>query len=388
MRSRLIRPLAVLAAGLALAAGSVAAIAASDGDDEPTGRTSAQEETPDENASPWLGVVVGPSEEPAGLVVRHVAPESPAADAGLERGDVITAVDGQAVSEFAALASAVEAKAVGDTVTLSVIKNGVEEPDAEATEIQATLETQPDEADIKQRIEEEIGGLFDRFVDGQFRYLDEDGNTVTVEVAAGTVSSVSADEITIDVNGDEGEKTFSIPDEVKVPEGLEAGDRAAVVVKDGAVEQIIGGGFPVPFLPGLLPDGLPHFEGSGGILPAPFGGEGGGALSVEVVSGTVSNLSAGEVVLALGGDQGEKTFAIPDGVEVPEGLEAGEQATVVVQDGEVVKIVEGGLPFEGDFKLPFDGEGPFPHPFGDGEGFPFGPDENPAPEEEAAFPEA
>jgi membrane-associated protease RseP (regulator of RpoE activity) len=380
MRSRLIRPLAVLAAGLALAAGSVAAIAASDGDNEPTGRTAAQEETPDANASPWLGVVVGPSDDPAGLAVRHVAPESPAADAGLERGDVITAVDGQAVSDFEALAGAIDAKAVGDTVTLSVIKNGVEEPDAAATDIQAPLEARPESVDIKEHIGESIDKLFDRFVDGQFRYLDEDGNTVTVEVAAGTVSSVSADEITIDVNGDEGEKTFSIPDEVKVPEGLEAGDRAAVIVKDGTVEQIIGGGFPIPFLLGLLPDGLPHFEGEGGIFPAPFDGEG-KAVSMEVLSGTVSSVNAGEIVLDLGGDQGEKTFVIPDGVAVPEGLEAGEEATVVVQNGEVIKIVEG--------DLPFDGEVPFPHPFRDGDGFPFdAPDESPAPEEEAAFPEA
>ena len=55
-----------------------------------------------------------------------------------------------------------------------------------------------------------------------------------------------------------------------------------------------------------------------------------------------------------------------------------EQATVVVQDGEVVKIVEDGLPFDGDFKVPFDGEAQFPHPFrGD-----------PAPESQDAAPEA
>jgi membrane-associated protease RseP (regulator of RpoE activity) len=269
-RLRLTRILLVTAAGLALAAGSVAAIAASNGGDESPQRTGGQEQTPDENTSPWLGVVVGPSEEPAGLVVRHVAPESPAADAGLERGDVITAVDGQAVSEFEVLAGAIEAKAVGDAVTLSVVKNGVEEPEAEAAEIEVTLAERPERFDIKERIGERIGKLFDRFVDGQFRYLDEDGNTVTIEVAAGTVSSISADEITIDVNGDEeGERSFSISDEVRVPEGLEAGDRAAVVVKDGTVEQILPGGFPF-FLPGLLPEGLPQFEGEGGILPRPF----------------------------------------------------------------------------------------------------------------------
>jgi membrane-associated protease RseP (regulator of RpoE activity) len=387
-RLRLTRILVVLAAVLALAAGTVAAVAATtDDDDEPTNGTPAQEETPDANASAWLGVVVAPSEEPAGVAVRHVAPESPAADAGLGRGDVITAIDGQAVADFEALANAVEAKAVGDTVTLSVIKNGVEEPDAEPSEVEVTLEARPSGEDIKQHIGGAIDGLFDRFVDGQFRYLDEDGNTVTVEVAAGTVISVSADEITIDVNGDEGERTFSIPDGVEVPEGLETGDSVAVVVKDGAVEHILRGGFlPLPFLPGLAPEGLPKFEGEGGILPGPFGGDGdGGALSVEVISGTVSSVSADEITLDAGGDQGEKTFPIPDGVEVPEGLETGEEATVVAQNGEVVKITEGGLPF--------DGELPFPLPFGDGEGLPFEvpdvmPDESPAPEAEAGFPQA
>ncbi len=378
MRSRLIRLLAVLAAGLALAAGTVAAVAATNDGDEPTGRTAAQEETPDENAGPWLGVVVGPSEDPAGLAVRHVAPESPAADAGLERGDVITAVDGQAVSDFEALAAAIDAKAVGDTVTLSVIKNGVEEPDAAATDIQATLEARPDEVDIKEHIGEGIDKLFDRFVDGQFRYLDEDGNTVTVEVAAGTVSSVSADEITIDVNGDEGEKTFSIPDDVKVPEGLAEGDQVAVVVKDGAVEHDAAGWVPVPATGARAR----RLSPGGGGFKLPFGGEG-NAMTVGVVSGTVSSVSADEITLDLGADQGEKTFSIPDGVDVPEGLEAGEQATVVVQNDEVVKIAEGDLPFDGEFKLPFDGEVPFPHPFRGGGGSPFE-----APEEEAAFPEA
>jgi len=55
-----------------------------------------------------------------------------------------------------------------------------------------------------------------------------------------------------------------------LPEGLNEGDRAAVVVKDGEVEQVIGGGFPF-FLPGLLPDGHPKpFDDEGGIVPRPF----------------------------------------------------------------------------------------------------------------------
>ena len=270
--------------------------------------------------------------------MKHVVPESPAADAGLDPGDVITAIDGESVTEFEALADAVQAKAAGDKVTLSVIKGGVDNPDAEAQDVEVTLETRPDEPNFKEHIGGEIGKLFDRFVDGQFRYLDEDGNVVSVEATAGTVVSVSADEIKIDVNGDdEGEKTFSIPDGVEVPEGLGEGDQVAVVVKDGAVEHILPGGFPFP-LPGLVPDAIPGFDGGFNL---PFDGEG-NAFSVEVISGTVSSVSAGEITLNLGGDQGDKSFTIPDGVEVPEGLEVGEQATVVVESDEVAKIVEGG----------------------------------------------
>src|SRR3990172_10828292 len=142
---RLTKILVVVAAGLALAAGSVAAVAATrDGDDE-TPRTAAQEGTGVEQ--PWLGIVARPSEEPAGLAVRHVAPESPAADSGIEPGDVITAIDRQAVTEFEALAEAVQAKAIGDKVTLSVIKNRVKETQGEATGIEVTLGARPDRVD-------------------------------------------------------------------------------------------------------------------------------------------------------------------------------------------------------------------------------------------------
>ena len=185
------------------------------------------------------------------------------------------------------------------------------------------------------------------------------------------------------MNGDDvGEKTFSIPDGVDVPEGLAEGDQAAVVMKDGEVQHVVPGGFP--FFPGLLPGGLGPLNGG---FKRPFGAEG-NADSMEIISGTVSSVSADEITLDLPDDQGQKSFPIADGVEVPEGLEAGEQATVVVQDGEVAKVVEGGLSFDDEFKLPFDGEAPFPHPFRDGSKFPFGcPCEEPAPERQEAAPE-
>jgi membrane-associated protease RseP (regulator of RpoE activity) len=377
-RLRITKVLVVAAVGLAVAAGSVAALAASDGGDEPASRrAAAQEQTPDESptndASPWLGVLARPSDEPPGLLIRQVVPDSPAANAGLAEGDVITAIDGQAVTEFEALRDAVGAQAPGDTVTLSVVKDGRDNPDAEAGDVQVTLGERPEGFGFKERIGDGIGKLFDRFVDGQFRYLDENGNTVAVEVVAGTVTAASADEITIDVNGgDEGERSFSIPEGVEVPEGLAEGDRAAVVVKDGSVAHILSGGFHLP-LPCLLPDVLPDLDGGFNL---PLGPEG-SAMSVEVVSGTVSSVSADEITLNLGTGQGEKTLTIPDGVKVPEGLQAGEEATVVVHDGNVAMIIEGDLPINGQFE--------FPNPFRDGGWSPF---PKPSPEQQESVPEA
>ena len=49
---------------------------------------------------------------------------SPAADAGLQQGDVITAVDGKAVTNSAALATQVQAHSAGDVVAITYSRNG------------------------------------------------------------------------------------------------------------------------------------------------------------------------------------------------------------------------------------------------------------------------
>ena len=51
-------------------------------------------------------------------------PGTPAAEAGLEAGDVVTAVDGDAVSSPADLQTAIDAKRPGDAVTLNVVRDG------------------------------------------------------------------------------------------------------------------------------------------------------------------------------------------------------------------------------------------------------------------------
>ena len=59
-----------------------------------------------------------------GAQVENVASGSPAAGAGLQAGDVITAVDGTAVSNPADLAQQVRSHQPGDQVTITYSRSG------------------------------------------------------------------------------------------------------------------------------------------------------------------------------------------------------------------------------------------------------------------------
>lgn len=57
-----------------------------------------------------------------GMVVAAVVPGSPAAQAGLQRLDVITALDGAELREESSLAQALNTRKPGDTITLTVLR--------------------------------------------------------------------------------------------------------------------------------------------------------------------------------------------------------------------------------------------------------------------------
>jgi len=90
---------------------------------------------------PALGVTSGPANlaqalgAPKGVLLVNVAPNSPAAAAGLQPysrersgrivpGDVITAVDGQAVADLDDMLSLLETRQIGDKAVLTVWRNG------------------------------------------------------------------------------------------------------------------------------------------------------------------------------------------------------------------------------------------------------------------------
>jgi len=73
----------------------------------------------------YLGVAVtAPSDGTAGAQLAEVRSGTPAADAGLQVGDVVTAVDGDAVSSSAALQTAIDAKQPGDRVIVDYLRGG------------------------------------------------------------------------------------------------------------------------------------------------------------------------------------------------------------------------------------------------------------------------
>ena len=61
-----------------------------------------------------------------GVLVQRVQSGSPAAKAGLQQGDVITAVDGQTLTEEAALPKYIQKRRSGDTIQLTVVRDDQE----------------------------------------------------------------------------------------------------------------------------------------------------------------------------------------------------------------------------------------------------------------------
>jgi serine protease Do len=79
------------------------------------------------------------NELPQGYYVREVVTDSPAARAGLQEEDIITKIDGQALTEERGVVEIIQSKKVGDTVTLTIMR------EEETIELKATLAEAPQE---------------------------------------------------------------------------------------------------------------------------------------------------------------------------------------------------------------------------------------------------
>jgi len=90
-----------------------------------------------------------------GAIVRRVEEDSPAAAAGLHRGDVITAIEGEPIESPQDLTDAVAEHKPGDKVTLTVFQPGEEEE----REIEVTLAEHPEDTG-NAYLGVQVGGFF------------------------------------------------------------------------------------------------------------------------------------------------------------------------------------------------------------------------------------
>jgi putative serine protease PepD len=77
----------------------------------------------DEVQHPYLGVFVAPGED-GGAVISQVAPGSPAAEAGLQEGDIVIRIGDQPVSDSSDLVNAVQSAQVGETLEVEFERGG------------------------------------------------------------------------------------------------------------------------------------------------------------------------------------------------------------------------------------------------------------------------
>jgi S1-C subfamily serine protease len=109
-------------------------------------------ENPNKSGSAYLGVRYGYNidrqREPRDfgrrpfstqIAIIEVLADSPAAKAGVQKGDVVTEVNGVAISDFAALSQIVKRAKPGDRVTLKILRGG------EIKSIEVTLGENPNQ---------------------------------------------------------------------------------------------------------------------------------------------------------------------------------------------------------------------------------------------------
>jgi serine protease DegQ len=119
-----------------------------------------------------------------GAVVTQVVPESPAARAGLEAGDVIVEFNGEPVTGSADLRTKVGLSAVGTTVTLGVVRQG------RPLELQARIEEGAQPATASETVESLQGAEFRNLEPTHPQYGSIDG-VLVARVTAGSPAARS-----------------------------------------------------------------------------------------------------------------------------------------------------------------------------------------------------
>ncbi len=188
------------------------------------GFAAAQQDTTSDK--PFLGIGLSPNA--AGVQVDQIVPDSPAAKAGLKTGDIITAVDGKAVTADT-VRDVLGAFKVGDSVKLSVTRG------TDKLDLSALLAAQPAQATITTPFN---GGRANRPLLG-IQLADGDKGPVVRQVvpnSAAATAGLKVDDIITKI-GDTDVKTAA--DVVKAVQALKVGDKVKITFMRGTESQTV-----------------------------------------------------------------------------------------------------------------------------------------------------
>lgn len=209
---------------------------------------------------PFVGVTLAEADE--GVEIKSVTAGSPAEEAGLKKGDLIRAIDGEEMDSVEAVTDRASDAEPGDELTFTV------ERDGEQQDIDVVLAERSFFEAAPGRLRERLGdfdwgdlwpgdlgedtpwfGLgrdvldeaLTRFLDAQGRFLDEEGETVTVRAVAGTVKAVETDALTVALNGG-GEEKFAVSDDTRIRKDLRRAELSDLKADDRVLVIVVGEG--------------------------------------------------------------------------------------------------------------------------------------------------
>ncbi len=212
-----------------------------------------------EEARGWLGIAIANLDQKladklgitatSGVAIIRVVDDSPAHDANLRRGDVISKVNGATVATVEELKNVLKDLKAGDAVTLS-ITNSSGTRDVQLTAEAVTQRLSRPKAGIPGHLGMPFLGaaggiipelrdiprdeLFSHLLGAEYRLTDKDGNPLIAKVDAGTVASADAGILNVNLNGG-GQQQFSLNSEVRfMPKNI-----TAETIKDGAKVVVV-----------------------------------------------------------------------------------------------------------------------------------------------------
>lgn len=276
---------------------------------------------------PFLGVLLEESE--SGVVISQVSEGSAAADAGLKAGDVITAVNGTAVSSASEVADAIKALAVGDEVTIDVTRDG------ETVSVTATLGAYPSNEFTVPGLPPHRGNL------GALQ-LGEMGIEYDAEAKTYTITSLSEDSALYEAGLRQGDVINTVDDQAYDQVGLlqyliSLEDDATVtlnVTRDGAAQDIE---LPARDLTALFIPGGFNFRFGGSEMPRGFQN-----MMPGMQGGMLANGWLGVSFTTLDADTAAaNNVTVTDGALIKEVAEDSPAAAAGLQVGDVVTAVNG-----------------------------------------------